>query len=111
MDQKQDENENLRASHGSHTPGPWRVAKNGRSVIAGGMKINQSSGPMAASCAVGESHNARLLANAKLIAAAPEMLEACWATIRYLETRADAESNQLWGQVSAAYRKACGIED
>ena len=49
-------------------------------------------------------------ADARLITAAPELLEACWATIQYLNTRADPESNELWGKVSAAYRTACGIE-
>ena len=59
-----------------HTPGPWTVAKNGRSVIAGSQKINQSSGPMAATCSVSERHNAEVAANPRLIAAAPELLSA-----------------------------------
>ena len=94
-----------------HTPGPWKVAKNGRSVIVGSMKVNQSSGPMAASCSVADRHNAELAANANLIAAAPDLLAACRETIQYLETRADQQSNDLWGSVSAAYRNALGIKD
>ena len=60
-----------------HTPGPWEVSKAGRSVLAGGVKINQSIGPFAASVGVQNRIDAELRANAKLIAAAPELLAAC----------------------------------
>jgi hypothetical protein len=60
-------------SETNYTPGPWRVSKTGRSVLAGGVKINQSSGPCAASVAVQNSIDAQLRANANLIAASPDM--------------------------------------
>ncbi len=47
-------------------------------------------------------------ANGNLIAASPELFEACMKTIEYLNSRADSESNALWGLVSAACRKALG---
>lgn len=59
-----------------HTPGPWRVANNGRSVLAGSVKINQQNGPAAQSAAVSALQERELMANAKLIAASPELLEA-----------------------------------
>lgn len=40
-----------------------------------------------------------------------DLLEACRDTITYLSTRADDDSNVLWGKVTAAYRKALGIND
>ena len=59
-----------------HTPGPWKVANNSRSVLAGTVKINQQAGPAAQSAAVEAKNEFTLRANAKLISAAPEMLEA-----------------------------------
>jgi hypothetical protein len=59
-----------------HTPGPWRVANNSRSVLAGPIKINQQAGPAAQSAAVEARNEFTLRANAKLIAAAPELLAA-----------------------------------
>lgn len=58
-----------------HTPGPWRVSKTGRSVLAGSVKINQSSGPGGQSVSCQIRFEEMLRANARLIAAAPEMLE------------------------------------
>lgn len=56
-----------------HTPGPW--VTNGASVTAGSIKIRQSCGPSAASCEVQRRLTVELLANAQLIARAPELLE------------------------------------
>lgn len=58
-----------------HTPGPWAVSRNGRSVLARSVKINQSSGPggQGVSCQI--RFEEMLRANANLIAAAPELLE------------------------------------
>ena len=59
-----------------HTPGPWTVANNSRSILAGSIRINQQAGPAAQSAAVAARNELTLQANAKLIAAAPDMLEA-----------------------------------
>jgi len=50
-------------------------------------------------------------ADAKLIAAAPEMLAALQQTIEYLSKRADDESSELWATVAAAVRKAKGVKE
>ena len=56
-----------------HTPGPWKVV--GLSVISdSGIICNPPSGPID-----------ELEANARLIAAAPDMLEALEMSVRYLE--------------------------
>lgn len=62
--------------HGlAHTPGPWTVANNSRSVLAGPVKINQQVGPGGQSAAAQALNDLTLLANAKLIAEAPEMFQ------------------------------------
>jgi len=66
-----------------HTPGPWKVSRSKRSVLAGGIKINQLSGPCAASAGVQIAIDRELQANAKLIAAAPDMLEALRRIVRH----------------------------
>ena len=59
-----------------HTRGPWRVSKSGKSVVAGGIKIHQSTGPCAASVAVQNAIERELQANARIIACIPELLVA-----------------------------------
>jgi len=48
-------------------------------------------------------------ADARLIAAAPEMFDALSATLGYLSEHADEKSNELWAKVAAAVRKAKGV--
>lgn len=50
----------------------------------------------------------RVDANARLIAAAPRMKDALFRTLKYLELRADGESNELWGEVAAVLSEATG---
>jgi hypothetical protein len=95
------------------TPGPWKVASQNGTVedeglvgVVGQKMVNSKGKEFTLYVAQYVEEK-----NASLVASAPELLEACWETIQYLETRADDESNQLWGKVSATYRKACGIED
>lgn len=46
--------------------------------------------------------------NAVLLAAASRMKDALFSTLKYLETRADGESNELWGKVAATLSQATG---
>lgn len=66
-----------------HTPGPWHLRYNGkhdgdRSVVGRSRDICAMDG--------GPSDDMETLANARLIAAAPELLEACKAGLAMLET-------------------------
>lgn len=72
-------------------------------MIAGGIRINQSSGPMAASCSVADRHNAELAANARLIAAAPDLLAACQA---FLEADNQCGANLAFVMAQQAVKKA-----
>jgi len=97
-----------------HTPGPWRQAhvvsayEMKRRVIIASEESEYAGCPV---CEVYGTTDEDCVANAKLVAASPELLKVCWETIQYLETRADTQSNALWGIASAAYRKALGIAE
>jgi hypothetical protein len=99
-----------------HTPGPWKVIKNPNiHKIHFGMIDSEK-------CSIGsvsyETENAE--ANAKLIAAAPDLLEACKGMMAILETldfdwinqRQDEihYDNIPWEQWESAIKKATGGE-
>jgi hypothetical protein len=88
----------------AHTPGPWQVTARGR--IAG-------DGHLLVMCDTGYVSPAEEAANARLIAAAPDLLAACRA--------AEARYAAMWGvgggktgaerdQIRAAIAKATGQE-
>jgi hypothetical protein len=56
-----------------HTPGPWESDRNGK-IWAGGVSLADTY-----ACARGIDYKA----NARLIAAAPELLEACRLIVKY----------------------------
>lgn len=58
-------------SEAKHTPGPWRVGKGGPNMCP---TVGTEKGLMVAMVAYGDSHPTQ--ANARLIAAAPDLLEA-----------------------------------
>ena len=88
-----------------HTPGPWKVANNSRSVLAGPVKINQQAGPAAQCAAVEAKNEFTLRANARLIAAAPEMLEALTELVEWSKT-SNGTSKQVVDKAKAAIAKA-----
>ncbi len=84
------EGENLEpAPKAQHTPGPWNAATSASSVV-GWPIVAQSGRPIANMTCVPkgfpneEAINAEVLANARLIAAAPELLEAL-RTVFYVD--------------------------
>ena len=99
-----------------HTPGPWRfeptnygkAARYGYGLLD---SDDDSLGVMVLTTDVWGKDIKSAEANARLIAAAPELLQACQDTLTYLATHADDDSNVLWGKVSAAFRKAKGIDN
>lgn len=89
--------------HTAHTPGPWQVVEN--CVVAGSTDDDMH---MVASIPIGAHFPARFETetgqqNARLIAAAPEMLEALEETLKYLD-----DSGDLYPIVMKALKKARG---
>ena len=66
----------------AHTPGPWRVGE-------GTGYINQTAIEPSIGCVYGKGEEC--VATAKLIAAAPDLLEACKAAEQWLSGWASAE--------------------
>ena len=68
----------------SHTPGPWTVAANGTRINdSKGGEVGQAGGYLP----FGEQR-----ANAKLMAAAPRLLHAVQAVLRWVKTEADEDA-------------------
>ena len=85
----------------AHTPGPWKVDKSGFNVI-------RSTAPITIAMTQPSTH---MKANARLIAAAPELLEAL-KTLDNIERgmqgwHEDAKAN-VWARARAAIAKAEG---
>lgn len=69
-----------------HTPGPWGVPDQGRGVVSKGSTTGGWEGLIAtADCGDYARSRDEGLANARLIAAAPELLEACQRLLAHLE--------------------------
>ena len=66
-----------------HTPGPWETfadlvwAPNAKANIAAASELRDTSHVSYTRPEIGSPNNAEIRANARLIAAAPELLEAC----------------------------------
>lgn len=103
-----------------HTPGPWTLStREGKpaSKICGSdaISIVKSDGPMTGyiACMVATGHHTKKLANARLIAAAPELLdvvkpllEAYWNMAQMLQTDLQFQGDQLTQRTEAAIKKA-----
>ena len=78
-----------------HTPGPWRVGTDDRSIftVRGTTSAGMQHIATAAGCA--SLNDADLRANARLIAAAPELAEACQALIALVDGPKPVNSNTV----------------
>ena len=74
-------------SETKHTPGPWRVAP--RSDYPEHADINVDAGTRGYVALCGKAGDEEAEANARLIAAAPELLDALRETLRALESHLD----------------------
>lgn len=80
-----------------HTPGPWKAQTH---ISLDRMEIRDANGRRIAECAMDFPMSAKTHdANASLIAAAPELLEA----LQEIVTAADGEG---WSQLDASFTKA-----
>lgn len=100
----------------SHTPGPWRVVDSGAwdiSVVADGTvcHINNHGEwfPKGQDTMAGRNHN-RMLSDARLIAAAPDLLAACQSALMWLLFEGYPEDNAHVTRCADAIRKATGSD-
>lgn len=103
---------------GHHTPGPWEVSHDGDHwpLVMGGGKIVANVNPESFHCGVADLIEMPAEANARLISAAPDLLESLVelhaAMVRY-EGDADAEPTSEHGRmmrkVRAAISRAIGL--
>lgn len=77
-----------------HTPGPWTVGAH-QKIISRGWSIRIPEDGSAIAYVLGEK-NPELHANARLIAAAPELLEACKYVVQYHRDH-DSGEGELYG--------------
>lgn len=103
---------------GQHTPGPWRVNDSDGAGNCGSDIFpflveagtpEHSEGPVIAEV-YGDLANLPALANARLIAASPDMLEALEAIVEGLGATVENDGTKpIWAAAFAAIAKAKGI--
>lgn len=107
MESKQPEA--LRLAEMKHTPGPWRI---GTAPPNGEQTIGTIRGMMVAVATTGVGMDEETLANARLIATAPELLEALQEVLPMLEhllmIRGEPEPGSIGHKARAAIAKAIG---
>lgn len=75
-----------------HTPGPWGVTHQTLTDQSWDVVSEAISGGICvATCGCCESESSHIAANAHLIAAAPELLQACKAVLAWIESHSDEE--------------------
>jgi hypothetical protein len=90
-------------SEAKHTPGPWEFRLEAyRTVIFHKAEVGEKA------LAVGAGHYPSNIANARLIAAAPDLLEACEALTHWDECWPSAALGEALRKARAALAKAKG---
>ncbi len=87
-----------------HTPGPWRVAIGSRLEIRG--PKDEIGWPVPVVYNAGLHTDETAQANARLIAAAPELLAACIDALEVEEKMAQCPDSELAARLRAAIAKA-----
>lgn len=91
-----------------HTKGPWVVRREGRSTVYGAVEasLRPYTWQEVAACGPTEAGSEQQEANARLIAAAPELLEACQLLVSWLDLPQDAPMTDMVVGCGEAERKA-----
>ena len=90
-----------------HTPGPWRI---GTAPPNGEQAIGTIRGMMVAVATTGVGMEKETLANARLIAAAPELLEALRGMLEVFGDEFGIGSSETCDAARAAIAKSTGVE-
>ena len=103
-------------SNGKHTKGPWTLKPSSDPETPGDWEINSCGRPWSAIAVAGAgSLGARTVtpeeaeANARLIAASPELLEVCYQALAYLQAGVTDHNKAAYNQ-ALAYLQA-GVTD
>lgn len=94
-----------------HTPGPWQVwygGLDGDTYFTIGSKYGDVSGVVCDYAVPSPRPSAEVRANARLIAAAPDLLAACQAALPYVEQMPWPAPERVVDAVRAAVAKATG---
>lgn len=89
---------------GKHTPGEWKV-------WGGGINVRTKKGHIfIAACGSNDSQRSieEYQANARLISAAPDLLEACKKAYQYIGNIADGKATIIFTKLQQAIAKAEG---
>lgn len=89
-----------------HTPGPWYFDPEHRPHHYG-CNVGAETGECIATVAPGENGDSETIANARLIAAAPDLLAACEEFVRKVES-GEARSKRSYAEMKAAISRAKG---
>ncbi len=94
-----------------HTPGPWTVTDNTTQGVGHQLRVDSNDGAIA-DCGRNPFVDDEMRANARLIAATPELLEACKAAMLWAKTPGNHGGNpychNFMGLIEAAIAKAEG---
>jgi len=93
-------------TNAKHTPGPWSVRKPGGTVVI--TLDARHGGYCEVARTVSGSLNSQREANARLIASAPDLLEALILALPYVEDASDSASPADQEIIRAAIAKATG---
>ncbi len=91
-----------------HTPGPWRTKREGFSTVYVEARIDGGLIQEVAACGPTEAGLEQQEANARLIAAAPELLEALRGIMKLDEDLCSEGAIEALDKASAAIAKATG---
>ena len=91
-----------------HTPGPWRTKREGFSTVYVEARIDGGLIQEVAACGPTEAGRDQQEANARLIAAAPELLEALRGIMKLDEDLCSEGSIEALDKARAAIAKATG---
>jgi hypothetical protein len=92
-----------------HTPGPWHVVEKAEHKGKGILHIVEEGGNSYWEIATLMTHDAELEANARLIAAAPELLEALEEIVTELHGAIYNRALSTWATKEVAYKHADGL--
>lgn len=95
-------------SDAKHTPGPWEVDEHDQIIVGG----ETTYGGRFVVCRMGNLENPQIAADARLIAAAPDLLKACEEMLYHASLGPDEAGRQEWNddcrRMEAAIRAARG---